>query len=164
MRTSILLIIKLRESAMKKAIVAIFCILFVGCAAAVKKQTMSLNDEQIHNVMEKLAEAMSARDLDGILSVYSEDATLTTTDKNKENLIVSRKEFGEILSDWKLKHYEKIGLKAELVDVKDIKITGNKAEARATFKWTGYTFESGDSYKYALEKKDGQWLILRELK
>ena len=149
---------------MKKAILTLFCIFYVGCVAAEKKQTTSLNDEQICNVMKKLAEAMSARDLDGILSVYSEDATLTTTGTNKENLIVSRKEFGEILSEWKLRHYEKIGLKAELVDVKDIKITGNKAEAMATFKWTGYTFESGDSYKYALEKKDGQWLILKELK
>jgi len=153
--------IKEKEIIMKKALLVMFCILLVGCVSAEKKQAKDI--DQINQLFQVYADSMSTHDLDGILSVYSEDAILTTTGKNGDKLILSRKEFGKILSDWKLKHYDNIGLKAKLLEVRDIKITGNSATATATFQWTTHKGTSSSTYKFELEERNGRWSILKEI-
>ena len=151
---------------MKKIFTIILSLLLLGCVAAEKKpepaKTFESPDhEQIYNVIKKFTDTINARDQEGLLSIFADNAMIESVDQNRKKHMVTKKEYAEILSSWKLKNWKQIGFKCKFLKVKDVSVEGNKANVIATFKFYGHKFSRNDTLKFPLVKANGQWLILQ---
>ena len=148
---------------MKKVFGIILSILLLGCVAAEKEPVTfeSPDHEQIHNLFQKLADTITARDKEGLLSLSSDKSTISTQDQNRKEILVTKQEYADMLSSWKLKRWKKLGLKCKLLDVKDISIDGDNAKATGIIKMSGYDWSRNFTLKRVLLKENGQWVFLK---
>ena len=146
---------------MRKVFAIIFSLLVLGCSDEENIPTKfdSPDHEKIYNVIKKLTDTISTYDKEGILSVFAENATILSSMQNRNKKVVTKAEYSEILSSWKLKHWKETGLKSQLIGVKGISIEGGKAKATVTIKFYGNGFSGMDTQKHLLVKENGQWLI-----
>jgi endo-1,4-beta-mannosidase len=146
---------------MREVFAIIFSILLLGCGDAENKpgEFDSPDNEQIYNVIKKLTDTITTYDKKGILSVFTENATILSSIQNGNQKVVTKAEYSEILSSWKLQHWKETGLKSQLIGVKAISIEGRKAKATVTIKFYGNRFSGLVTQKYLLVKDNGQWLI-----
>ena len=135
--------------------------MLLGCSDAENEPAKfdSPNHEQIYKVIKKLTDRITIYDKEGILSVFAENATILSSMQNRNKKVVTKAEYSEILSSWKLQHWKETVLKSKLISVKDISIEGENAKATVVIKFYGNGFSGIDNQKHLLVNKKGQWLI-----
>jgi len=146
---------------MREVVGIILFLLLLGCSDAENGPAKfdSPDHEQIYNVIKKLTDTITTYDKEGILSVFAENATISSSMQNRNKKIVTKTEYSEILSSWKLQHWKETGLKSKLITVKGISIKGENARATVVIKFYGNGFSGIDNQRHILVKKNGQWLI-----